>query len=501
MGSIKFLLILFLIFGFSFSVILANEIKTTTISDFLITKNCIIELEESINPNTGAKLTKVSSLFTIELTNSKSAKQKVVLEQDISYLPSSIKPTFNINPTSTPGNYVSWDLGAMDIGQTQTIKILVPSKVSCDRFFKDNSLFLNYKKPAAVLQASPSVQKGDFIEVSLKDPQNKPLKNVLVVVIKPSQLKFEYLTNQDGKIRILADESGVYSYQVYDYEVNTFTTKVLESIPQQNLTQNEKSQTKEEFDFSIIFNFVGIIFVLGAILGVYLLFRHLNQNKEEEVHVPEAYAENLEGSLAKKFREEYEEKIKGKGADYNEEEKKQEEEDFDKKTTELISKRKVHSLFQQEKEPDKLEQILKAEEFQSEELSKESEEKIEKEELDEDEIDEEAIKKTIAELEQLREELKQKQKSMQSLPPESAIVYEQKELEKPSKKTSSKKQKEKERESKKTALKKESTKPFKGDEDDIETQIEQLLLETETETKKGKSKEEKKPKKRAKRKT
>jgi hypothetical protein len=446
-----------------------SEIKTYTIGDFILTKNYILEEYKLFNPNTGAVQTNYNTIFSISIKNTKTPKSGVFLYQDVSFIPTTMKINFDLSPQNSSGNYIIWNFGLIDKDQEVKIKMVVNGNVPKEKFLSQISTTIKYNPPSLILDAPLEGIKGEVIEITLKDMQNNPLRNLKVDVITPDGARLSYYTDQNGKIKFLAQSTGFYSYEVSGYEIGKKYTQILETSTIKEQPNNTQAQTstpqeqKSEDIFGFIFNIlswvVGIGILIALIYFIYQLYKQFKSTQkagtEEEVYIPPAGSypqttikeEDTQADLIRDVKEKISRPILSSKTTKEEELKEEQveeeldEDSFEEQSALLLKKRRVgkvleSSSIQEEQELKEDQEAFIADDYTQDEYTKEEElkeeeeyKKVQKEEEFDEEIDEDAIKKTIAELEQLREELKRKQESVERLAPESA--YEQENIQVP----------------------------------------------------------------------
>ncbi|MCX8163261.1 MAG: hypothetical protein N3D10_01770 [Candidatus Micrarchaeota archaeon] len=507
MGVFKtnFFILIFL-FSIVNGTIIQNEISTMQKGDVLLTKNCIIELQEIINPNTGAKTERYNSLLTLELKNTKIPKQRMLLEQDSSFIPNNIDVKFSLKPTAVEGNYYKWDLGALDVGEERQIKLFIATKIECERFLRQYSTALDFSIPSGKeiykIYGPKIARVGEKVIVQIVDLEGKEAANIAVTIRKPSGQKVQYYTDKEGKINFLVDEEGKYFVESIAQQLNLMELIEVQAQQKNQTTEQQpktaESQKREEFDLGLIYNIGGLVILIGALIGAYFVYKKIIEKKEEEeVYIsPAASAVKEESKEYSKELQETLEKQSWQQADQREEEEEEQkaeeegEEEIEQKTSLLLEKRRKIN-----REQKKIEQLAERSSWQKEQEQKEEEEQkfmvdefekeaekeeLEEEEIAEEEIDDEAIKKTIEELEQLRLELK-KRGQEQKIPPESAISYEKPALEQePEEEEKTQKKKKTKKEKPKKQEEEEKQEP-KIEKEEKEEQEEELELEKELE--------------------
>ncbi|MEM3362482.1 MAG: hypothetical protein QXV83_04105 [Candidatus Anstonellaceae archaeon] len=510
MNRLGIIFMLFL-FNLTYGEILQNLIKTTMAEDVLITKTCVVESYDIINPNTGAKSTNYQTLLNIKIKNTRTIKQKLILEQDNSFIPNTIEVKFNLKPISAEGNYYKWDLGMLDVDQEKEIVISLKTQIDCERFLRDYGTVVNYTRPYTKLftiEGEKTATKGERVSLYIKNLEGQPAINVAVVIKKPSGAKVQYYTTKEGKLEFLADEEGTYFVESIGTQIGLEELVRVYALNKTNETiTNHSSQTKkpQESGFSAdYYSIAGLFIIILMIAGAYFVYKKMFEKKEyEEVYIPPAAAPTSTSDLQYKneLEAETEEKIKNiEKTQENEIEQNEEESDeilsltsslVEKRRKLLNQKQKIEEFVKKELQTE----IGEEEKQQLQQREEMGEMEIEEEEFEDEEIDEEAIKKTIEELEQLRQELKRRQYE-QNMPPESAINYDetsQQKIEKMEEGAISKKIEKKEK-AKKTKKEPKESSEYEGEIEDIEKTLESLVGQKKEQKSDKKTKRGKKPK-------
>lgn len=384
-----------------------------------IQRSLIVKQAGFVSSATGAALEKYESIVLIVVKNNGNvARTNLKLVEDLTYVPPNSKFTFNIDPKMN-GNYAQWGIEKLEPSEAFSIRFSVPSIIAQSAFEKLPPPQMEYDRQYAVLEVSKESNLGSSISISLKGRDGKGIASAFVQVSYPGGEIKNVRTDASGNVRIIAQQIGVYSFTAPDYEIGEAkATKVVEGSvePESPIKPDEdgKEPQKQEQTIDVakmVFDLWYFALVPIALIFAYFGYKYMASPVEEQDYpVPPAPAKRptIDDSALAERPEEQESSETGHQVEAGEQD-----------TRSLIAKRRQNIQNpQEEQEPPQEheeEETDEPEEEAKEEHEEESpiahgDETEYKERMGqkEQDIDEDAIKKTIRELEQLREELKNK---------------------------------------------------------------------------------------------
>lgn len=385
-----------------------------------------------VSSATGAAVPTYESTITIAIKNTANeAKRNVALSEDLSYLPANAKITYSVAPDEQKDQKAVWNIGTLQPQEQFVVKISAPATVSPSAIKALDAPQIEYTKPNAVLKAPISAGKGDGISLSLQDSKGRGISDAYIRITYPDGQAKLVATNSKGEVGIIAQNEGFYVFEVVDYNVGSChkTEVVAQSaqkvqaangLAQENGQQKQPAQGNKQDAAGLdpIMSFLPIaIGILIVLLIAYMLYKYFTSPVEEDdTPIPPAPAtrpsiSNEDSGLAGMQNQETQKSPIAYGTEgdtvYPPQASAQEQsdEEIDMLSQSLISKRR-EKMQENKKEEETPKEDAQIEQIEYEKKSEAAFTEPKEEELDE-EIDEEAIKKTIAELEQLRRQLKE----------------------------------------------------------------------------------------------
>ncbi|MFH1306897.1 MAG: hypothetical protein ABIH83_04565 [Candidatus Micrarchaeota archaeon] len=430
--QLKMLYIIFILSAFVFAN--TEQLHTDLTTHFStgslnIERNLVIKPVERVSSSTGAVASRYESIITIKIKNlAKEAKTDFVIQEDLTYLPQDVKPSYNIQPKIEDAFSALWKKNILEAGEEYEIIMRLPGMVSADEMKSLPIPGIEYNMPKAVLQAPEFTEKDGNIMLELADSYGNGISNAFIRIGYPDGESKLVATDREGKVGIIAEQIGFYTFSVPDYDVGGVEkTQTVKEIIEFNGEKEEEVEEKEEGGdvlgplASILPILLGLAIALVIAFSIYRYFS--SPVDEEEKPLPPAPATKPATKDADERVEEIE-YMQGEQpiapplmpdmAEIREEEG-QASEDVSAISQDMIARRRekreeeVLEMAEEEERAESGEEVSGKEEAGEMEWEG-KEEEMPQPEIKEEQIDDDAIKKTIAELEQLREQLKEGKK-------------------------------------------------------------------------------------------
>ncbi|MFH0927073.1 MAG: hypothetical protein V1822_00665 [Candidatus Micrarchaeota archaeon] len=262
-----------------------------TIGSLQIQRNLIVKQAGFVSSSTGAALEKYESIVTIIVKNNAgSAKKGVRVREDLSYVPPQAKFSFNIEPQMN-ANYATWNLGDIKSGEDAHIRFSVPAIISQGAFEKLGAPQVSFEKPKAAITISSDAVVGSSITISIKGQNGAGIANAFIEVHYPDGQTKPVQTDSFGNVRIIAQQLGTYSFSSSDYEVGaqksiSISARGAQVEPQPGQPQQMQPQTGG-FDIAqAISDWWMIILVPIAVILAYLAYRFLSAPADDGDDMP-----------------------------------------------------------------------------------------------------------------------------------------------------------------------------------------------------------------------
>jgi len=393
-----------------------------------IQRNLIVKPAGFVSSTTGAALEKYESIVTIIIRNSGAdTKANLVVIEDLTYVPPNSKVTFNTQPKINR-NYARWEIGDIVSGQSIHLRFSTPAIISESAFNELDAPSVEYTRNPATIEVSQKVELGSSINISLKNNRGVGISSGFIQVKYPDSEVKIIETDSYGNVRIIAQQIGTYSFSAPDYSVTpkiARVTAIQKPVAPDKPKNNQTAQPEQTIDVSkAFFEFWYLVAIPIALILAYLGYRYLTTPLDEDDEpIPPAPATRPQIIEASSKKDTYGEEDEQKPVEPYSQPAQSQNED----THSLISKRRNA---QKEQPPQQefakeetdsgthqIEKFLNKSEEDDEEENRlaivHGDEAEHKENMgrknkqpQNSEIDEDAIRKTIEELEQLREELK-----------------------------------------------------------------------------------------------
>ncbi|MFA5108025.1 MAG: hypothetical protein WC492_00625 [Candidatus Micrarchaeia archaeon] len=461
MRAILYLVCIALIFsGVAFSQVVSDPNTDISMSygrgSLDISRNLQITPAGMISSTTGAAVPIYQSKVIIRIVNNANTpKTNMSITEDISYVPPNAKITYSTMPTKQDGTYSSWDIGTLQPNQMYEISFSAPAIISKAGFEVLPAPSISYDRQKAVFNGPKLVQVQKTILLEVFDKAGKPISGATISVTSPDSKVSVVNTDEKGQARVLAQQTGFYQYEVSDYDAGKLqSTQVVAQLAEQGQNepavvptqpvQTKPSQTTQtEPDiFAMVFAILPMLLVVFVVIAiVYAIYKYFNtpidDGNDEPIPPAPATRPSISGEGNKSLQEEGE----WKRADtISTKDEIEDDAQIVNATQDMISRRKGMSPISDEREKEQMQEEEKKASDEADEKEKNEEQEDEddsgeekssddkedeeisdiegigsgepdtvlgkQESSDEEHIDDDAIKKTIAELEQLREQLR-----------------------------------------------------------------------------------------------
>jgi hypothetical protein len=239
----------------------------------------------SINPSTGVIRKMQQTLITLTITNPGPAdRSNVILEEDLTYLPSYVRLSFSKAPYESDGRTVRWKLPLLKAGSSVSYNITLPVAIQESAIYSALSPSVRADKVYAILDAPTQVYLGQNVALALKLADGRPVAGAVIDVIGPDLIKFSLVTDEDGRAFFAANQSGFYTYSIANFAFKSIpTTKSIEpSLPPIKsagaIVPAETQIQPPSADFGIFWPILGGILLVGfAALGVFIYFSKIQE--------------------------------------------------------------------------------------------------------------------------------------------------------------------------------------------------------------------------------
>lgn len=250
----------------------------------------------SIQPNQGYS---GSSKATVTLTAENTGvveRRGVDITEDISYVPTGAKITFDPAPTTSTGRTVTWSIDSLGTGGSRTFTYTISAKLSPLSLSALPDIGVSAEPTTLSLSAPDSVSAGDKASVSVQSANGKPIPNAIVIVTYPDGIKHPVRTDSTGTVKFTAKDEGTYTYSIEGYSMaNQVST---EAAPTQAVPTSPVAATQ---DSGLAASIMGVLPILAALFAIavigLILYNFITSRRaDEDDYVPETHLAGQAGA-------------------------------------------------------------------------------------------------------------------------------------------------------------------------------------------------------------
>lgn len=227
-----------------------------------------------------------STQISLVLTNTGPAeRQNVEVLQELSFVPSGSALFFQPAPSLQTSTEATWQLGALAKGESKTLLISFDS--SLQKEIALPQLLAKSSPPKITISAPLSSKAGDTIAVAAKSASGSPLEGISITVGFPDGTSRELVTDSEGKASLLAAKEGFYTYSAEGYELSSLPSTEVKKLQQVTAAQSASASGLPGRVVSFLSSLAPLlaaIFVTAVV--TFILYGFITQKKEEPYHAP-----------------------------------------------------------------------------------------------------------------------------------------------------------------------------------------------------------------------
>gem|GEM_PF-5650119 len=237
------------------------------------------------SPDAGVVETDYGSIVTLTLLNMRSEPlQKVEFTEDLAWIPSTKTVTFSVAPDNNDGRRATWFVSSLGAGQQVKITYNVDGALNPENAKTLALPKFTFQENKAVLSATRNVRQGETVRLALSTTDGKPAAGAKIKVSTPSGENLVLQSDAFGKVDYTPVDSGFYTYGVEGFIVDFLPTTQVEQVLMSSPPAAAAAVPKNEE--SVLAVLSGIWPIAGAVLLVglvaFALYAYLNTSPKEE---------------------------------------------------------------------------------------------------------------------------------------------------------------------------------------------------------------------------
>ena len=237
----------------------------------------------SIQPNQGTSSTDTEVEILVENVGPVD-RTGVDLSEDLSYVPTGARITYNVQPSTSDGRIVKWSLGTLAKGATLKLSYVISARIPPATLSAIPDVAIAAEPALLSLSAPDSIRAGEKATVTV-EKNGKPIPNAIVVVTYPDGVKHPLRSDLYGVVKFTAADEGKYTYSLEGYSVEApVETEVgpTETVP--------AAPVAAAVDTSLAGSIMGVLPILAALFAIaviaLILYNFFTSRREEDEYVP-----------------------------------------------------------------------------------------------------------------------------------------------------------------------------------------------------------------------
>ena len=241
--------------------------------------------DASVGTPVGTDLT----VITLKVENAgQFARNSVLLTEDVSWIPTTKQAYFFPQPDGLDGRVAQWQIGTLAPGEGASVQYKVDGRLSPEVLAKIAQPTLEYAKNSAYLDAPSGSVQGKAITLALKDENGIGIAGAEIGVAGPTGVAAAVRTDSSGKAKFTPTDAGFYTYSAADFEIEHSPTTNVQEAEVNALTAGAMTPAKKQDAQDLIAAIAGVspIIVGVLLLGIvaFALYAYLttSEGREEE---------------------------------------------------------------------------------------------------------------------------------------------------------------------------------------------------------------------------
>jgi len=196
-------------------------------------------------------------------------REGVLLTEDTSYAPADAKIAFSPNASWQDGRLVSWNLGKIKKGEKKSVSYLFLAVLPKGRAELVSEPKIESETPVLLLSAPSSATVGERVPLAVRTASGELVPGAKIAVSSPAGIEQEISTGLDGTASFAAKREGFYTYSIEGY-------RLARLVSTQMLAKEEEaaplvSAASDGADSGLLAKAMGALPLLGGILAAAII--------------------------------------------------------------------------------------------------------------------------------------------------------------------------------------------------------------------------------------
>ena len=244
-------------------------------------------------PGDLSNLNGISTTITLTAENIGPVDRSYVqLSESLLHVPNGARISFTPNQSYSDGRKVVWALSELKRGESKSVSYTYFAKADAGDIEKIPSASVQSGQVILMLSATPSLKAGEEIAISLKTPSGQAVDGTVVRIGYPDGSSQYVKTDSAGRAKFVANHEGFYTYSVEGFSLAKMVSTQVQ--PMEEIPQIAASAIAGG---NLAASLSGLLPVLGAIFAVaviaLMIYNFLTSKKEEYAPLQPAASQQL----------------------------------------------------------------------------------------------------------------------------------------------------------------------------------------------------------------